>query len=274
MSIYASSTWTAATSTCRSCTNHIHRALHRTRRRGSGSLQKLEPLARRYLAAGEGTTTLGVYAANAQHDDALDQIRWSKENGAVAVCLRPVEGNRLLADSYFYPLYETAEKLEMAIAIHIANGSAWLNDLYRHPVPIAATLHRFRIPTVASFNDILLSEIHELFPKLRFGFVEASAQWLPWVLHEAKNRFKTLGRPWPHNVAREYGMFVTCENSDDLPYIVREGGEDCLVIGTDYGHTDTSSDLDAIKIFRERGDLSAAVKKKILSDNAKALYGL
>jgi predicted TIM-barrel fold metal-dependent hydrolase len=58
--------------------------------------------------------------------DALDQIRWSKENGAVAVCLRPVEGNRLLADSYFYPLYETAEKLDMAIAIHIANGSAWL----------------------------------------------------------------------------------------------------------------------------------------------------
>jgi predicted TIM-barrel fold metal-dependent hydrolase len=94
------------------------------------------------------------------------------------------------------------------------------------------------------------------------------------VLHEAKNRFKTLGRPWPNNVAREYGMFVTCENSDDLPYIVGEGGEDCLVIGTDYGHTDTSSDIDAIKIFRERDDLSDAVKKKILSDNAKALYGL
>lgn len=206
--------------------------------------------------------------------DALDQIRWSKENGAVAVCLRPVEGNRLLADSYFYPIYEIAEKLDLAIAIHIANGSAWLNDLYRHPVAIAATLHRFRIPTVASFNDILLSEIHELFPKLRFGFVEASAQWLPWVLHEAKNRFKSLGRPWSDNIAREYGMFVTCENSDDLPYIVRVGGEDCLVIGTDYGHTDTSSDLDAIKIFRERDDLSAEVKKKILSDNAKALYAL
>ena len=141
-------------------------------------------------------------------------------------------------------------------------------------MPIAATLHRLRIPTVASFNDILLSEIHELFPKLRFGFVEASAQWLPWVLHEAKNRFKSLGRPWPDNGAREYGMFVTCENSDDLPYIVREGGEDSLVIGTDYGHTDTSSDIDAIKIFRARDDLSDAVKKKILSDNAKVLYGL
>jgi predicted TIM-barrel fold metal-dependent hydrolase len=206
--------------------------------------------------------------------DALDQIRWSKENGAVGVCLRPVEGTRLLADSYFYPIYELAEKLDMAIAIHIANGSAWLNDLYRHPVPVAATLHRFRVPTVAAFNDILLSEIHELFPKLRFGFVEASAQWLPWVLHEAKNRFRTLGRAWPDDAAREYGMFVTCENSDDLPYIVREGGEDSLVIGTDYGHTDTSSDIDAIKIFRDRDDLSPAVKKKILSDNARALYGI
>jgi len=69
-------------------------------------------------------------------------------------------------------------------------------------------------------------------------------------------------------------MFVTCENSDDLPYIVQQCGEDCLVIGTDYGHTDTSSDLDAIKIFRERTDLTPEVKGKILSDNARALYSL
>ena len=206
--------------------------------------------------------------------DALDQIRWSKENGAVAVCLRPVEGNRLLADPYFYPVYEEAQRLDLAIAIHIANGNAWLSDLYNHPTRIASTLHRFRVPTVASFNDILLSEIHEQFPKLRFGFIEASAQWVPWVMHEAKNRFKTLGRPWPENLLKEYGMFVTCENSDDIPYIVREAGEDNLVIGTDYGHTDISSDVDAIRIFRERNDLTPAVKQKILSDNARALYAL
>jgi predicted TIM-barrel fold metal-dependent hydrolase len=46
------------------------------------------------------------------------------------------------------------------------------------------------------------------------------------------------------------------------------------VIGTDYGHTDTSSDIDAIKIFRDRTDLTAEVKEKILSDNARALYNL
>lgn len=206
--------------------------------------------------------------------DALDQIRFAKDNGACAVLMRPVEGTRLLADPYFYPIYDEAQKLNMAMVVHIANGSAWLNDLYRHPVPIAATLHRFRIPTVAAFNDVLLSEIPHQFPKLRWGFVEASSQWLPWVLHEAKNRFKTLGRDWHDNIAREYRMFVTCENSDDLPYIVKEAGDDCLVVGTDYGHTDISSDIDAIKLFRQRSDLSDGVKRKILSDNARALYGI
>jgi predicted TIM-barrel fold metal-dependent hydrolase len=206
--------------------------------------------------------------------DALDQIRWAKENGACAVLMRPVEGNRLLADTYFYPIYDEASRLDMAIAIHIANGNAWLNDLYRHPVGIAATLHRFRIPTVAAFNDIVLSEIPQLFPKLRWGFIEASAQWLPWVMLEAKKRFKTLGREWPDNFMREYRMFVTCENTDDLPYIVQQAGEDCLVIGTDYGHTDISSDLDAIGVFKTRTDLEPEVKRKILSDNARALYGL
>lgn len=207
--------------------------------------------------------------------DALDQIRWSKENGACAVCLRPVEGNRLLADSYFYPIYDEAQKLDMAIAVHIANGNAWLNDLYgNHPVRIATTFHRFRIPTVGAFNDIVMSEIHDVFPKLRFGFIEASAQWVPWIMHEAKIRFRTLGRPWPENLLKEFGLFVTCENCDDIAYIVREAGEDNLVIGTDYGHTDSSSDLDAINVFRRRDDLSPAVKEKILSDNARAFYAL
>jgi len=225
-------------------------------------------------AESKGRLRWSCLAPTLSMSDALDQIRFSKENGACAVLMRPVEGNRLLADPYFYPIYEEASRLNMAIAVHIANGSTWLNDLYNHPVRMASTFHRFRIPTVASFNDVLLSELPRVFPNLRWGFIEASSQWLPWVIHEAKSRFRTMEWEWPENVMREYGLFVTCENSDDLAYVVAESGEDGLVIGTDYGHTDTSSDVDAIKIFRAREDLSAEVKEKILSDNARTLYGL
>src|SRR5215470_3292042 len=206
--------------------------------------------------------------------DALDQIRFARENGACAVLMRPVEGNRLLVDPYFYPIYDEASRLDMAIAVHIANGNSWMVDLVKHPVATAAAFHKFRIPTVAAFSDVLLSDVPQTFPGLRFGFIEASSQWLPWVIHEAKNRFKALGRPWPEGGVRQCGMFVTCENSDDLTYIVDAGGEDSLVIGTDYGHADTSSNVDAIDIFKRRTDVPPEVKKKILSDNARALYGL
>ena len=207
--------------------------------------------------------------------DALDEIRFGKENGACAVMMRPVEGNRLLADPYFYPIYDEASKLDMAITVHIANGNAWLNDIYGgHPVAMAASLHRFRVPTVGAFNDVLLSEIPQIFPKLRWGWIETGSQWVPWVLGEARHRWVRLGREWHDNIMSEYRMFVTCENSDDVPYIVQRAGEDCLLIGTDYGHTDTSSDLDAIKIFQARTDLTSEVKRKILSDNPRTLYGL
>jgi predicted TIM-barrel fold metal-dependent hydrolase len=59
-----------------------------------------------------------------------------------------------------------------------------------------------------------------------------------------------------------------------VPYIVRCCGEDRLVIGTDYGHTDPSSAVTALDEFQRMEGLDSAVKEKILSHNARALYGL
>ncbi len=55
-----------------------------------------------------------------------------------------------------------------------------------------------------------------------------------------------------------------------LPY----SGEKTLIIGTDYGHTDPSAEIDAISLFRARTDVSDGAKQRILFDNPKALYGL
>ena len=56
--------------------------------------------------------------------------------------------------------------------------------------------------------------------------------------------------------------------------MLQYAGEDNLVIGTDYGHADTSSDLYAIKELQAREDLDPRVVQKIVDDNARALYGL
>ncbi|MGH7816212.1 MAG: amidohydrolase family protein, partial [Candidatus Binatia bacterium] len=205
-------------------------------------------------------------------DEAIVEIKLAKENGAVAVCMRPLEGDRHLSDPYFYPLYQTASDFDLPIAVHIANGNPENADLYR--LAPAGRFAQFRVPTVTACFDVIMSPLHETFPKLRWGFIEASAQWMPWIAREAAIRYRAGGRTFPQNVFDEYNIYVTCQTNDDVPYIVRTCGEDRLVIGTDYGHTDPSSAVTALNEFQRMEGLDRAVKEKILSHNARALYGL
>jgi len=199
-------------------------------------------------------------------------MKSAKENGAVAVCMRPLEGDRLITDPYLYPIYGQASTLDMAIAVHIANGNPANCDLYR--TSPAGRFAMFHAPTVVSCFNLLMSELPSLFPNLRWGFIEASAQWVPWVHHEAARRYKRAGRKFPEDVFREYKIFVTCQTNDELSYILNYAGEHSLVIGTDYGHTDPSSEVDAITALRQQTEIGPEVKDKILHYNPKTLYNL
>ena len=205
-------------------------------------------------------------------DEAIAQMNSAKENGAVAVCMRPLEGDRTISDPYFYPIYERASSLDMAIALHIANGNPANCEMYR-PSP-QSRFAIFRAPTVIACYTFLMSELPTLFPNLRWGFIEASAQWIPWVHHEAATRYKRAGRKFPEDVFREYKIFVTCQTDDDLSYILRYAGEHSILIGTDYGHTDPSSEINAISILEQNTEISQESKDNILHHNPKALYNL
>src|SRR5581483_5100288 len=162
--------------------------------------------------------------------EAIAEVKFAKQNGAAAVCMRPLEGERHLSDPYFYPLYEAAVELDLAVAVHIANGNPENADLYRRAP--AGRFAQFRVPTVTACFDVIMSELHAVFPGLRWGFIEASAQWVPWIQRETAIRYRAGGRAFPKNVFEEYNIFVTCQTNDDVPYIVRHCGENRLVIGT------------------------------------------
>ena len=92
-------------------------------------------------------------------DAAIEEIKFARENGAAAVCMRPLEGERHLSDPYFYPLYQIAADLDLAIAVHIANGNPENADLYR--LAPAGRFAQFRVPTVTACFDVIMSELHE-----------------------------------------------------------------------------------------------------------------
>ncbi|MCZ6610621.1 MAG: hypothetical protein O7A66_11525, partial [Alphaproteobacteria bacterium] len=109
---------------------------------------------------------------------------------------------------------------------------------------------------------------------LRWGFIEVSAQWIPYVINDLGLRFKRKDRPMSDTILADNNFYVACQATDELDYILPYAGEDQLVVGTDYGHADTSSEIEALRMVKEDGKVSAAVADKILGANARALYGL
>ncbi|HZT06525.1 MAG TPA: amidohydrolase family protein [Chloroflexota bacterium] len=206
--------------------------------------------------------------------DALEEMRFARQNGAVAVCLRPVEGDRLLTDEYFHPIYDEAQRLDMAIAVHIANGNPAMTALYQSNRSPGGGFSSFRAPTVMACQQVLMSELPQIFPRLRWGFIEASANWVPWVVSDVRERYEVAGRPVPDHPLEAYRVYVTCQTNDDLPFVLKHAGEHSIVIGTDYGHFDPSSELDAITVLKEKSQLPAATIEKIIDANPRALYGL
>lgn len=203
-------------------------------------------------------------------DNALAEVRFAKENGACGVFIRGLEGERRLTDPYFYPLYEEASRLDMPICVHSATGSFGLHDFFSRESGFC----KFKLAVVGAFHSLVFEGLPEKFPKLRFGFIEVSAQWIPYAMHDLARRLERRGKSLRKNLLREYRLYVACQTDDDLSYILRYSGEDNIVIGSDYGHADTSSEIEALRKLKDRAEFPPSVISKILDDNARALYSL
>ena len=87
-------------------------------------------------------------------------------------------------------------------------------------------------------------------------------------------RLARKGRRLADDAMGENRMYVTTQLSDDIPAIIDAVGDDNLIIGTDYGHNDTATDILALQRLGNENGINQASVDKILEDNPKRLYGL
>jgi predicted TIM-barrel fold metal-dependent hydrolase len=198
------------------------------------------------------------------------ELNWAKNNGACGIFMRGLECERALGAPYFYPLWEISGDLDLAVCIHSANGSFLHHDFFAEDT----TFTKFKLTIVGAFHTLLEKEIPRRFPNVRWGFVEASAQWVPYVLNDLSDRFRRQGRSFPADALGKNNLWVACENTDDLLYVLGHAGEDSLMIGTDYGHHDPSTELNAIHLLRNDKRIAPAAISKILETNPRKFYGL
>ncbi len=127
---------------------------------------------------------------------------------------------------------------------------------------------------VSAFHNLLMDDIPSKWPKIRWGVIEVSAQWIPYALNDMGIRFGRRNRDFSDTIMADNNIYVACQVTDDLDWVLKYSGEDTIVVGTDYGHADTSAEIEALRKLRDDGKVSAAAANKILNDNARTLYGL
>jgi len=217
-------------------------------------------------------------------DEAIKELRFAKDHGACGVMKKgDREADKWPADTYFFPLYEEAERLDMPLCFHTGSGTP---DFTPAREVTLGNFMRSQQPVMHAFHSLLRHAIPDKFPKLRFGFIEANSSWIPYIVYDLKRRIQE-GRPRSTFATTEYSiesdvlkknrMYVTCQSDEDLAYILRYSGEDNLIIGSDYTHKDQSMDHDFPRLLQRRaanGDIPQSAVNKILCDNPKTLYAL
>jgi predicted TIM-barrel fold metal-dependent hydrolase len=227
------------------------------------------------LAQAGGRLRWALMAPVRTMERAIEEMEFGKEHGASSVFLLGQNHGMSLADPTMFPLYEKAQDLDLAITVHVGGD---LNIARRDP---GNAMHGTLMLLPGAFYAILWAHLTDRFPRLRWGFMEGGASWLPYVVREtfradgtgAYRSFKDW-RPAAMEALRDKNLYVATQIEDNLPEILDIIGPDHLVYGTDYGHLDIGSDPDGLHFMANHPDIDADVAHKMVDTNARRLLGI
>lgn len=203
------------------------------------------------------------------------------ELGAVGGVLPAVTyNNAVYGKEEFWPLYEEAQKLNKPILFHGApQATLGLESFGTH---IEAHVLEHAIPQFKQLVSVLFQGVPEAFPKLRLGFLEAGAGWLPYLADRMDYEYRA--RPGkaprcprrPSEYLRDGNIYVSCEPEEpSLAYTVQRFGADRILYPTDFPHELAYDEYrEDLEEFKEREDIPAEAVRAILWDNARRFYGL
>ena len=214
-------------------------------------------------------------------DQAVEEIRRVKQLGsAVGIFARGVEWDLPLSHPSFWPIYEEAERQDLPICVHTGNGSSptisrmlegvprpYLDD-FPHIHPLGAGLVSGPYVLYA-FQQMLGSSLLDDFPRLRIAFLEVGCEWSVRLVKGLRRRKGKQIDQWLSE-----RVFVSCQEDEDLPYVVSQLGDDFLITATDFPHGDAFRQDRLADGLRKHKGLTEVTIDKILSENPQRLFRL
>jgi predicted TIM-barrel fold metal-dependent hydrolase len=197
-------------------------------------------------------------------------------------------GGMLSADSYyllgharFDPIYATAQRLRVPLAIHAAGTDMGVSGSEPFPKFIQAHTVSHAFAQMRQFTSTIFDGVPVRFPELTLAYLEAGSGWIPYLLQRMDEEWekrghaeaKLLAEP-PSACVRHHPIYFSCEADEPLlPQAIDWVGADRIVYASDFPHWDHSYPK-SVKELTDRADLTGEQKRRLLGENARRLYRL
>lgn len=211
-------------------------------------------------------------------EGATAELRRVHELGACGVLLLGTVGEMPLEEARLFPFYAEAERLGMPLCVHVGWGFPPLTNLYSTIFQAIAT--PFVLPIFMAFTAMIAGGVLDRFPKLRVGLFEAGIEWVPYWIDRLARFYRQppggsrdVGLPGhePIEYIKRGNLFFSCELDErKITAVAEDIGDDCIVYASDLPHAHRV--FSAVDLFRDRNDVPAALKDKILGANGQRFY--
>ena len=209
---------------------------------------------------------------------AAQELSRLRDMGILAVMINGTAGAKRLDHPDHEAFFAAADRLKMPIAVHFSLQFPVVDKLFEHHFPnrVLAGI----MPIMAGLTSVLCSGLLDRYQNLTFAFLEGGISWIPAHVERMDDHFENprygardlISHP-PSEYLKSGRIFFGCDGNESfLPRVIEDVGEDLFIFSSDYPHADRSEGT--AKFLRERADLGAAARKKLLEENAKRFYRL
>ena len=204
-----------------------------------------------------------------------------------------------LWDPYWNPLWEVINATGLPLHFHTVSGytpehirkimmiggdptRASLPGMPEVELPVAraafaTNITAFQLNMSSILTSMIFSGVLERCPRIRLVLGEAGIGWIPYVLWrmdaEWEDQFKDLSLTMPPSGYWKRQCRATYQTDPVGIKLIDEVGVENIMWGSDFPHPDGIWPDSQEYIRRELGALPAAVRRKIVCENAAQLYG-
>ncbi len=210
---------------------------------------------------------------------AADEVRVSAKKGLKGGELAVSANIVPLWHPQWEPLWQAAAECDMPISFHTLSNRVLPDDVepLTRRAAFASMLSVFQMSTADFLASIIFSGAPERHPNLKIVLGESGIGWIPYMLermdYEWEDQFTDLTLKMKPSEYWRRQMYATYQQDVVGIKLLEELGEDNIMWGSDFPHPDGVWPDSQTFIEDQLGHLPPTTRRKIVCDNAAALYG-